>query len=157
MKLRQYLTLFMLPSAILFVMKQKWTNQNQIICSEIFSNSYIFKLIEQKNYKGNVKMAVSMWTRIDWSASHLSVTNIKSSYDVKIWKKKDVFYDLRELTNFLWQWRTTWRMLDLSRTCFNSSEGQESCGSLVKNNFVRAFFSEIWCRVWPHKKKRGNF
>ena len=62
---------------------------------------------------------------------------------LKYGKKKNIFYDLRELTNFLWQWRTTWRMLDLSRTCFNSSEGQESCGSLVKNNFVRLFFRKF--------------
>ena len=44
-----------------------------------------------------------MWTRIDWSVSHFSVTNIKSSYDVEKWKK-EVFYDLRELTNPLWEW-----------------------------------------------------
>ena len=54
--------------------------------------------------------------------------------------KKDIFYDLRQVTNLLWQWPATWRKLNLSRTCFNSSEGQESCDSLPKNNFVRATF-----------------
>ena len=52
--------------------------------------------------------------------------------------KKDIFYDLRQVTNLLWQLPATWRKLNLSRTCFNSSEGQESCDSLAKNNFVRA-------------------
>ena len=78
-----------------------------------------------------------MWTRIDWSVSHFSVTNIKSSYDVEKLKKKDVFYNLKQLTNLLWQWYTT---LHESCTCFNSSEGQESCDSLAKINFVRAAF-----------------
>ena len=33
-----------------------------------------------------------------------------------------------------------WRKLNLSCTCFNYSEGQESHDSLAKNNFVRATF-----------------
>ena len=57
--------------------------------------------------------------------------------------KKEIFYDLRWLTNLLWQWCTTWRKLNLSRTCFYSSEVQESCDSLAKNNFVRAAFQKF--------------
>ena len=49
-----------------------------------------------------------MWTRINWSISNFSVTIIKSSYDVEKWRK-DTFYNLRQLTNLLWQWSTTWR------------------------------------------------
>ena len=70
MKIRQYLTLFMLSSTILFVMKWKSTNQNhgkislncQIICNEIFSTPhiYIFKLFQQKKDKSNVKTIFSM-------------------------------------------------------------------------------------------------
>ena len=84
-----------------------------MICSEIFSTLTLtyFKFstsnihkFKQKNDKSNVKTVFSMWTRIDWSVSHFSVTNIKSSYDVEKWKK-EVFYDLRELTNPLWEWR----------------------------------------------------
>ena len=83
-----------------------------------------------------------MWTRIDWSVSHFSVTNINSSYDVEKWKK-GIYYDLRQLTNFLWQWRTTWRKMNLSHTYFNSPDGQKSCDSLAKNNFVRATFRKF--------------
>ena len=52
------------------------------------------------------------------------------------WKKetKDIFYNLRQLTQ---------RKLNLSCTYFNSLEGQESCNSLVKNNFVRATFQKF--------------
>ena len=32
-----------------------------------------------------------MRTIIDWSVSHFSVTNIKSSYDVEKWGKKTFF------------------------------------------------------------------
>ena len=83
-----------------------------------------------------------MWTRIDWSVSHFSVTNIKLSYYVEKWKKR-CFYNLRQLSNLLWQWCATWRKLNLSHTCFNSSEVQESCDSLAKINFVRATFQKF--------------
>ena len=83
-----------------------------MICSEIFSSLPLtyFKFstpnihkFKQKNDKSNVKTVFSMCTRIDWSVSHFRVTNIKSSYDVEKWKRR--FYDLRELTNPLWEWR----------------------------------------------------
>ena len=57
--------------------------------------------------------------------------------------KKDIFYDLRQVTNLLWQWPATWRKLNLSCTCFNSSEGQESCDSLAKNNIARTAFRKF--------------
>ena len=57
--------------------------------------------------------------------------------------KKDIFFDLRQLTNLIWQWRVTWRKLNLSCTYFNSLEGQESCDSLVKNDFLRATFRKF--------------
>ena len=68
MKLRQQLTLFMLSSANLFVMKQISTNQNHkkislnclIICSKLFSTPHIFKLILQENDKSNAKTVFSM-------------------------------------------------------------------------------------------------
>ena len=91
--------------------------------------------------KSNVKTVFSKSTRIYWGVFHFSVTNIKSTYDVEKWKK-DIFYDLRQLTNLLWQWRATWKW-DLSHTCFNSSGGQESSYSLAKNNFVRATFQKF--------------
>ena len=55
-------------------------------------------------------------------------------------EKKVFFYDLRQL---LWQWCATWRKLNLSCTCFNSSEGQVSCDSLAKINFLRANFHKF--------------
>ena len=57
--------------------------------------------------------------------------------------KKDIFYDLRQVTNLLWQWTATRRKLNLSRTCFNSSEGQENSDSLAKNNIVRDAFRKF--------------
>ena len=68
MKLRQQLTLFMLSSANLFVMKQISTNQNHkkislnclIICGKLFSTPHIFKLISQENDKSNAKTVFSM-------------------------------------------------------------------------------------------------
>ena len=88
-------------------------------------------------------MVFSMWTRIDWSVSCFSVNNIRSIYDAEKWRKKDVFYNLRWPTNLLWQWCVMLRKLNLSHTCFNSSEGQESCNSLAKTNFVMATFWKI--------------
>ena len=57
--------------------------------------------------------------------------------------KKDVSYHLRLLTNLPWQWHAMWRKPNLSCTCFNSSESQESCDSLAKINFVKATFRKF--------------
>ena len=58
-------------------------------------------------------------------------------------ERNNVFYDLRQLTNLLWQWHATWKKLNLCLTCFNSSGGQESCSSFAKNNLVRATFRKF--------------
>ena len=75
-------------------------------------------------------------------------------------EKKDVFYNLRKLTNLLWQWHAMWRKLNLCCICFNSSEGQESCDSLAKNNFGRATFwkfGTVCDRVTKNSEASRNF
>ena len=68
-------------------------------------------------------------------------------------EKKRCFYNLRWPTNLLWQWCVMLRKLNLSHTCFNSSEGQESCNSLAKTNFVMATFWKIGAMCDRVKKK----
>ena len=95
--------------------------------------------------KSNIKAVFSMWTRVDLYVSHCSVTNIKSSYGVEKWNKRRFlrFKIFFMISNLLWQWRATWRKLNLSRTCLNSSESQKSCDFLAKINFVRATFRKF--------------
>ena len=99
-----------------------------------------------------------MWTRIDWSVFHCSVTNVKSSYDVEKWKKGH-FLRFKTAYNLLWQWRAMWKKLNLSRTCFNSSGGQGSCYSFPKSNFVRATFwkfGAVWDRIRKNTEASRN-
>ena len=87
--------------------------------NETFNTPYIFRLLEQKNHKSNLKALFSIWTRIKWIASSFGGTIFESGYDMIKWKKKPVFYDLRQLTNLP---IATWEKLNLSRTSFISPE-----------------------------------
>ena len=83
-----------------------------------------------------------MGTRIDWSVFYFSVTNIKSSYGVEKWKKrrflqfKAAYQSSLTMTRHVKEAESIWHL-------FNSSERQESCDSLAKNNLVRAAFQKF--------------
>ena len=47
-----------------------------------------FSKVLDKNDKSSVKTVFIMWTRIDWSVSHFSITIVKSSFDVENWEKR---------------------------------------------------------------------
>ena len=55
--------------------------------NETFNTPYIFRLLEQKNHKSNLKALFSIWTRIKWIASSFGGTIFESGYDMKKWKK----------------------------------------------------------------------
>ena len=78
-----------------------------------------------------------MGTRIDWSVSHFSVTNIKWSYDVEKWQKRCF---LRFKTAYQSSLRITHHVKEAESILHLFQLGQESCDSLAKNNFVRAIF-----------------
>ena len=46
--------------------------------------------------------------------------------------EKDVFCNLRQLANLVWQWQATWTKLDISHTCLTPFEGQEAVILLLK-------------------------
>ena len=96
-----------------------------------------------------------MWTRIYWSVSAVLVSLMLNPAMVLKNGEKNVFYDLKQLTYLLWQWRTMWRKLNRSRTCFNYSESQESCDSLAKINFMRATFQKFGA-VCDHVRKNAE-
>ena len=78
-------------------------------------------------------------TLIGGEGSNYDVTNIESSYDIEN-EKKRCFLQFKTAYQFSSTMMHHVRKLNLSRTCFNPSEGQESCDSLAKNNFVRPTF-----------------
>ena len=80
------------------------------------------------------------------------VGSIKASYDVEKIEKRCFLYDWRQVINLLQQCHAMWRKLNLFCTCFNSSEGQENCDSLAKNNFVRITFQKFGA-VCDHMRK----
>ena len=58
-------------------------------------------------------------------------------------RKKDVFLQFQTAYQSSLSMTCTWRKPNLSRTYFNCTEGQDTCDSLAKNNFVRATFWEF--------------
>ena len=56
-------------------------------------------------------------------------------------------------------WCAMWGKLNLSQTYFNSPEGQKSCDSLAKGNFVRATFWKFGAmcgNLWKNTKASRN-
>ena len=83
-----------------------------------------------------------MWTRIDWSGFHLSVTNIKSSHDVEKRQKRCFLRFKIAYQSSLTMMQHVKEAESISHL-FYFSEGQEKSDSLAKNNFVKATFQKF--------------
>ena len=92
MKLRHYLTLLMLPSAILFVIKQKSTNQNWKNFSKLLDNLYIQVNLAKESQK-QCKNSFQYVNKNE--VFPILVSLILNQVMMLKNGKKDIFYDLR--------------------------------------------------------------
>ena len=96
-------------------------------------------------------MVFSMQRKIDWSVSNFGITILKSSYDMKKWKKY-IFLNLRQVTNF----DTTWKKVNLCHTYCNSPVKVRKA---AKDNFVRTAlrkFGAMYGCIWKSSTTYRN-